>query len=104
MVSPLDASVEGARAVESSVVEMSGGDDEVGGAFRRWQHYYRSDYVFCWWITAAQTNLVVRAVIPTSLLYVLCDRGPPTISGLGAPIRAQRQGPNRSLGLLVEIN
>ena len=34
---------------------------------------------------AAQTNLVVRAMIPTSLSYVLCDRGPPTILGLSAP-------------------
>ena len=39
MVSPLDASVEGARAVESSVVEMSSGDGEVGGASHRWQHF-----------------------------------------------------------------
>ena len=29
MVSPLDASVEGARAVESSVVEISSGDGEA---------------------------------------------------------------------------
>ena len=34
---------------------------------------------------AAPFNLIVRAVIPTSLLYVLCNKGPPTILGLGAP-------------------
>ena len=37
------------------------------------------------WVTAAQVNLVVQALIPTSLYIVLCDRGPPTILGLGAP-------------------
>jgi len=39
-------------------------------------------------------NLVVRALTPTFLLCVLCDRGPPTGLGLGSPdqgaeIRAQ---------------
>ena len=39
MVSLLDASVEEARAVESSVVEMSSGDGRVGGASHRLQHF-----------------------------------------------------------------
>ena len=43
---------------------------------------------------AAPVNLLVRALTPTFLLCVLCDRGPPTELGLGSPdqgaeIRAQ---------------
>ena len=36
-------------------------------------------------IMAAPVNFVIRAQFPTPLFIVLCDRGPPTILGLGAP-------------------
>ena len=47
----------------------------------------------CRWV-AAPLNLLIRALTPTFLLCVLCDRGPPTGLGLGSPnqgaeIRAQ---------------
>ena len=53
---------------------------------------------------AAPVKLVVRALTPTFLLFVLCDRGPPTELGLGSPDQGAEIGPNRPLGLLVEIN
>ena len=53
---------------------------------------------------AAPVNLVVRALTPTFLLCVLCDRGPPTELGLGSPDQGVEIGSNRPLGLLVEIN
>ena len=36
-------------------------------------------------LTTAQVNLVIRALVPTHLFIVLCDRGPPTILGLDVP-------------------
>ena len=55
----------------------------------------------CGGITAAPVNFVSQAQFPTPLFIVLCDRGPPTTLGLGAP----DQGADpRAQGLLVEIN
>jgi len=36
-------------------------------------------------IAAAPVNFVSRAQFPTPLFIVLCDMGPPTTLGLGAP-------------------
>ena len=52
-------------------------------------------------VTAAPVNLVVRALSFDLYFIVLCDRGPPTILGLGAPDQGTD---SRALGLLVEIN
>jgi len=50
---------------------------------------------------AAPVNLVVRALTPTFILCVLCDRSPPTKLGLDAP--DQSVDP-RAHGLWTEIN
>ena len=47
---------------------------------------------------AAQVNLVPCVPAPTSLFMALCDGGPPTIIGLGAPDQGADQGPNWPLG------
>ena len=52
---------------------------------RRWQHLFRIGLGFSMGGMAASVNLIVRALIPTFLLCVLCDRGPPTVLGLGSP-------------------
>ena len=64
-------------AVESSVVATrSSGNAEATvrlvaaksvGHFVAGSTLFRPGYVFCWWVTAALVNLVVRALIPTSL-------------------------------------
>ena len=87
----MDAGVEGARrgGVQhggDNVQWRCRGDGEVGGDFPSLATLTLDRIRFsCWWITAAQVNIVVRALIPTSPFIVLCDRGPPTILGLGAP-------------------
>jgi len=69
----------------SSGVPVACRGDGGGGASRRWQHALDRFRFTVGGMAAAPLNLVVRAVIPTSLLYVLCDRDPPTILGLGSP-------------------
>ena len=69
----------------------NGGDPAVGR--RRWlgdipslAALFRIGLGFlCRCGMAAPSNLVHRALTPTFLLCVLCDRGPPTGLGLGSP-------------------
>ena len=71
------------------VLQWSGGDLQGAtmlsvGTSRRWQHLFRIGLGFSMGGMVAPVNLVDRALIPTFLLCVLCDRGPPTVLGLGS--------------------
>ena len=92
------------------MVRYSGGGRDAAGATAEVGHIpslaalFRIELGFlCRWM-AAPLNLVVRALTPTFLLCVLCDRSPPTELGLSSPDHGAEIGPNRPLGLLVEIN
>ena len=72
------------------VLQWSGGDLQGAtmspvGTSRRWQYLFRIGLGFSMGGMAAAVNLVNRALIPTFLLCVLCDRGPPTVLGLSSP-------------------
>ena len=86
------------------VLQGRGGGGGVGGLIPSLAALFRIGLGFrCRWV-AAPLNLVVRALTPTFLLCVLCDRDPPTELGLGSPDQRAEIGPNRPLDLLVEIN
>ena len=81
--------------------DLQGATMSSVGTSHRWQHLFRIGLGFSMGGMAALVNFIDRALIPTFLLCVLCDRGPPTILGLGSPDQGAE---TRAQGLLVEIN